>query len=101
MEQWDGEIIDKYDGLIMHILGFLLSLFTLGLMAPLFFRDRLLKKSNKKQTLVSYNSFFLHNSYLFLFQNYDNDHMKNKDTQTYVLPFFFVCNEQGREQFAL
>ena len=87
-EQWDEELTDKLNGLVTSKCGFIISILSLGLLGPLFFRERSTKKSNQKQIQVNDSSFSLHHISLpFLLQNHENNHIKNKGTERYVFTF--------------
>ena len=65
-EEWDGELVDKLDGLATRICGYIICIFSLGLLAPLFFKESCKEKSSRRQTQVNF---------MFLF--------------SFMIPFFF------------
>lgn len=63
-EEWDGELSSKLDGSMTSEAGFLISVASLGLMAPLFYKKYSVVEFNREQIEVSYAFFSVHNIFL-------------------------------------
>ena len=63
-EEWDGELTSKLDGSIARQAAVIISVASLGLMAPLFYEKGSVAESNQEQIEVSYAYFSLHNTFV-------------------------------------